>query len=705
MKKPKKINNLALLLLIFLSALFLECVFFNQKAFLSRFYSPVSADLSVIAAINGDNVNLSEDGNLVISPASQVYLVLLADGVTDSIDLKNIGIAGYVADGVEEWYDYVGEEKYATVESYSFDADIYITDEDHSSSYYEVAEKTVGNSLGEENIIAACSAGKANNLIVILNPYIGNQIVISSITFNDKVPFCFSGLRFVIVVLLLSFLVFFGAGRDIWTKNALGAKGLFALCALLPFVICAFAILTNEACYTNMGFSPYYELARALASGRLSLLREVPKQLTEIANPYDVSQRDAMVGARYLFDYAYYNGNYYVYFGIVPCLIFYLPYYLVTGKAALNSVVILFSMAAYFAGLFFALHSIVKKYFKNVSVAVFAIAYMLIAFSSGMALVLSNPVAYYIPMICGNAFALWGVYCWNEAFKDDGRCRYAILALGSFFIALIAGCRPNVEIVILLAVPLLYRDMLPLKKDSQNVERKNLLIKWITFIAPFVAVAVPLMLYNYYRFDSCFDFGSEYNLTSVNVYYTDMSFKKTVMGIFFYLFAEPTLSGVFPYLQPTIIGNDYIGELMNEGKNAGMFLESLFMLLAFRLSAFKKCSNDERRTLNIFRTVLIVSVIALVLLDTYLGGMVNRYKLDFSWMMGLAAVLVLFDLDDKNDNGESIIKQYSSAKYVLIILLILVVVFQMLSFLSQWMFPYGKAYPDYYYGIINSLRY
>ena len=33
----------------------------------------------------------------------------------------------------------------------------------------------------------------------------------------------------------------------------------------------------------------------------------------------------------YKWDRAFYNGKYYCYFGIVPALVFYLPYYLVTG--------------------------------------------------------------------------------------------------------------------------------------------------------------------------------------------------------------------------------------------------------------------------------------------------------------------------------------------------------------------------------------
>ena len=49
-------------------------------------------------------------------------------------------------------------------------------------------------------------------------------------------------------------------------------------------------------------------------------------------NPYDTIALQA-AGIGYRADYAYHNGKYYVYFGIVPVLLLYLPYYLLTGGA------------------------------------------------------------------------------------------------------------------------------------------------------------------------------------------------------------------------------------------------------------------------------------------------------------------------------------------------------------------------------------
>ena len=54
----------------------------------------------------------------------------------------------------------------------------------------------------------------------------------------------------------------------------------------------------------------------------------------DMEDPYDKGARDELqkeTGEPYLFDVAYHDGHYYVYFGVVPVLVFYLPFYLLTG--------------------------------------------------------------------------------------------------------------------------------------------------------------------------------------------------------------------------------------------------------------------------------------------------------------------------------------------------------------------------------------
>lgn len=78
----------------------------------------------------------------------------------------------------------------------------------------------------------------------------------------------------------------------------------------------------------------YAMLAQAMAKGQLYLEEEPPQWLKDMEDPYDKGARDEAqkeTGEPYLFDVAYHDGHYYVYFGVVPVLLFYLPFYLLTG--------------------------------------------------------------------------------------------------------------------------------------------------------------------------------------------------------------------------------------------------------------------------------------------------------------------------------------------------------------------------------------
>ena len=80
---------------------------------------------------------------------------------------------------------------------------------------------------------------------------------------------------------------------------------------------------------SNAG-AQYGALAHSLLNGRLDLEKDPPAAMAELENPYDTAARQAAAHDA-LWDVAYYNGRYYVYFGIVPCLLFQLPFEALTG--------------------------------------------------------------------------------------------------------------------------------------------------------------------------------------------------------------------------------------------------------------------------------------------------------------------------------------------------------------------------------------
>lgn len=82
--------------------------------------------------------------------------------------------------------------------------------------------------------------------------------------------------------------------------------------------------------WQNDSAAQYGALAHSLLNGRLDLQRDPPppwRRCRTLTIPPPVRTRPPDA----LWDVAYYQGRYYVYFGIVPCLLFQLPFELLTG--------------------------------------------------------------------------------------------------------------------------------------------------------------------------------------------------------------------------------------------------------------------------------------------------------------------------------------------------------------------------------------
>ena len=75
-------------------------------------------------------------------------------------------------------------------------------------------------------------------------------------------------------------------------------------------------------------FDQYDYVARALLDGHAWLDLDVPDALRDAADPYDVATRQRLLAdgvSPVYWDYAFYQGHWYSYFGVVPALLLFLP--------------------------------------------------------------------------------------------------------------------------------------------------------------------------------------------------------------------------------------------------------------------------------------------------------------------------------------------------------------------------------------------
>ena len=104
-------------------------------------------------------------------------------------------------------------------------------------------------------------------------------------------------------------------------------------------------------------------------------------------NPYDKGARDELqkqTGESYLFDVAYYEGHYYVYFGVLPVLLFYLPFYLLTGSSFPTAIGVLIACIMFVLGVTALMDRFARHHFKRVSLGLFLLLQMPLVACSGM---------------------------------------------------------------------------------------------------------------------------------------------------------------------------------------------------------------------------------------------------------------------------------------------------------------------------------
>ena len=90
------------------------------------------------------------------------------------------------------------------------------------------------------------------------------------------------------------------------------------------------------------------------------------------------------------------------------------------------------------------------------------------------------------------------------------------------------------------------------------------------------------MFYNQIRFDSPFDFGSSYNLTTNDMTRRGFVIDRFFSGIHTYLFQLPNLLPIFPFIRYVPFETDYIGEITRE-YTAGGLLALLTLLIGLSI--------------------------------------------------------------------------------------------------------------------------
>lgn len=379
----------------------------------------------------------------------------------------------------------------------------------------------------------------------------------------------------------------------------------------------------------------------AIVNGQIELLEEPSEELKNMEDPYDNIKRDEE-GIPYLYDVAYYNGNYYNYFGIAPVLTSILPFRLITGGYLQCYIFnILYLVIAIFA-LYFLYRKLIKRYVENISLCNFYLGFFAILFASNI-LTLLRGEKYDVVVSSGIAFILLSLnlamsICESKKFKIP-----KLILLG-ITTALIVLSKPNLIIYYFI---ILFFILCSMKKLSP----KEKLIDAIFIIVPLGVFAIFQMILNYVRFDSIFDFGAMYQLTGLNLSSCMLiTFGKIYAGLVEYLFRLPTINPlkfpfVFANVDTSLIA---INEICYENRLVGLVSLPILWVYLFKGHILKE--TDKKEFKWFINLIIIISIFAIII-NTCFGGICEAYSIDFKLMLSIGAVMLLLKWAEKDENN------------------------------------------------------
>lgn len=687
-------------------AFFLEVFLFNMNHWISLGYDPVNLSSSMGITKNADKTYTLSEANHVIEFKNlnkDVHNVRIE--FDSGQDAQDVGVKVQFTDSAHETY--FDDTEYAR----------------------GIPVRQVATNSGDTQYIKLETTGITNNLrLEITGKDVTYPIKIRSVYINNVYPFRFLTIRFLIAAGVMGLVYLFRPKSLIYqyrlvrrpraSKLCIGCAAFIEICLVSAFLFMGsnqVGIATptynsgswdqksvvNSFPVGGRNSQQYQDLARAMASGHLYLDETPPDWLTQMKNPYDRGARDELqkeTGQEYMWDTAYYQGHYYVYFGVVPVLVFYLPCWMLTHTNFPTAIGVLIACIAYILGVTALLDRFARHHFQRVSLGMYLLLQLPLVFCSGILYLVKFPTFYSLPIMMALAFSVWGLYMWMRGRRQEHPCGWYLG--GSLCMALVVGCRPQIVLLSLVAFPLFWRRYI----TQGRIKTRQGAKEFACLIAPYIVVLAFIMWYNVARFGSPLNFGSNYNLTTNDMTQRGMNAGRILPALFAYFLQTPSTTGVFPYIQPVTFDTTFMGQTIAEVTFGGIFAcLPILWAVAFTPSAIKM-RIKQRQTHTVAGVVGVLTAVGILVAvaDAEMAGILQRYYADFTFMFLLVAILGIFIV---NENLE---KEPTGADVLIKALPVLVAVSLVYSVLlclvaeTGW---YSDAYPWAYRGIIHMFQF
>lgn len=664
-----------------------ECAVFNLP-----FWATVGASTDTASARNamGPGLTLDESGLLEVTDPTTAWLEVEADGTSGYARIDRVGpealerVAKTADGGDANGAKDSGESADSADTTDSGDG----AAKEHANELLEHLTRTlhvrvdVDGAHGRAVSVSVeaprslyLKVSGAGTVRVWFQESRGAVLPVSAVRANVRVPFSFSPARVGVMLLGLLALAALRPGSRLWRirldTSATGQRLAFAAGALAVAAITAVSVAWQVSAVYSLvfhhpggytyDFDQYGHLADSLLAGRTWLDLPVPDELAAAADPHDVATRDALLAqgvSPIYWDYAFYEGKWYSYFGVLPALLLFAPYRALTGRMLPSGAAVQLLMACFLIIGALLVIRLVKRLAPRASLGATTVALLVFLFGSNTTYLCYRTNFYSVPFAASLTLTALGLWLWLGA--DTGQPplrnadRWSVegarplslprLALGALCIAANIGCRPTFALTSLLAFPLFWPQIRALARGLRagRLGWRHALGAPVAVLAPAMMAVVPQLAYNMARFGSPLDFGDAYQMTVTDMGRFTLPAADILPMLGYYLFAPLRLTDAFPWvaISPTPLP----GWGFAEPLVGGLVVLCPFILLAFALPFLRRRMRDGGQW-GLMASMLALGL-ALVVFDTLRGGLAWRYMADFGWLFALAALPALLGLLD-----------------------------------------------------------
>ncbi len=458
--------------------------------------------------------------------------------------------------------------------------------------------------------------------------------------------FEFNWVRVLILILISSIILYRKEINKYFEKHSSDKKTVY-----IGFIV----ILTLILGYYSFGFGKSYEnsawengmvlkdmyreLTKSIMQGKLSLdfPEDYREELLGLQNYQDYSEREELK-THYLYDGAFYKGNFYCYYGVIPAFTVLVPIVLFTGIYCYSNVICIVYGTLVSIMILKIYLKLLEKFKIKFGFILEFVGYITSLLTMELFLLCLNPNFYQAVDLCGifwSLFAFWQVW----SLENNKKIKRKL-----FLIGLSYGCmvltRPVYVFYIIPIIIAIWKYLIQNKK----IAWKNLVV----FALPIIIMAFFQMWYNYARFENIFEFGQFHQITINDTSSLELEPGIAIDGTLSFLFNPPVFARHFPFVNYNLAGVRNGNEIFT-AEVLGIFWHPLLLILLTAKNRIK--NNPKLKKLALYTSIFCVITIILLVISICTAGVIQRYLTFILPTLTILAIVywLLYITESKNE--------------------------------------------------------